>query len=212
MKDEAPSFMERMQKSMFGGNRSSKKGKNVEKGRSSTKAKKGPRKPMENCGADSGKQKTKTPKFKTTKFKTKPASLKSTAASLKSRAASIKSLATSIKSTIRQKLADAKAKIIKKPDVETSDDSSQDSRPRDGDHGGEYEMSGALDSETEGDREEYESEDDMVREVDPERRKEQRRRRRRQARRIRRRRRRERRAKRRGTSESESSEDSAYYP
>lgn len=214
MKDEAPSLMERMRKSMFGNNRSSKKGKQVENGRSSTKEKMGSRKRMKNGGTEKRENKngkTADTKRKVPKFKTKPASLKSAAASLKGRAASIKSRATSIKSTIRQKLDDVKAKIRKKPDIETSDNDSQANRSQEEEDGGEYDMSGALDGETERDREEYESEDDMVREVDPERRKEQRRRRRRQARRVRRRPRRDRRAKRRGTSESESSEDSEYY-
>ncbi|KFY28943.1 hypothetical protein V493_02643 [Pseudogymnoascus sp. VKM F-4281 (FW-2241)] len=222
MKDEAPNIMGRMRKAIFGNNKHklSKIGKQPGTGNGLKKPKKTPQKYKENGGANKKEirnEKAASTRRKASNSRSKPASLKSAAASLKSRVGSIKSRVksnksrtASIKSTIRQELDDVKAKI-KKSDTKTSDNDSPDSRSQDEEDRGEYGMSGGLDSEIKGDRAEYESEDDMVRDVDPERRNEQRRRRRRQARRMRSRRRQERRAKRRGTSESESSEASEYY-
>ncbi|KFY45907.1 hypothetical protein V495_02752 [Pseudogymnoascus sp. VKM F-4514 (FW-929)] len=217
MNDEAPSFLERMRNSIFGSvhNRSSKKVKQAQKLKGSSKTK-ASQKRKKNSGAykrGHGNEKTEDTNWKSTEFKRKPESIQSAAASFKSRVASIrsrvesiKSKAASMKSTLRQKMDDVRARIRKKADADTTD-GNESQYSEDDDHV----MSGALESEDEDGRSEYQSEDDMVREADSERRKEQRKRRRRKVRRIRRRRRQVRRAKRRGTSESDSSENSEYY-
>ncbi|KFX99625.1 hypothetical protein O988_03740 [Pseudogymnoascus sp. VKM F-3808] len=217
MNDEAPDFLERILDSMFGSvqKRPSKKDKQAQRPRSSTKTKVS-QKGKKNRGAykrEYGKEKTEDTNSKSTEFKRKPESIQSAAASFRSRVTSIRSRvesieskAASMKSTLRQKIDDVQARIRKKADADTTD-GNESQYSEDDDHV----MSGALESEDEDGRSEYESGDDMVREADPERRKEQRRRRRRQTRRIRRRKRQERRAKWRGTSESDSSENSEYY-